>query len=188
MIIATGHPEKGLGKHFSEHFEVLLCSRSSGYDFNKSEDIDRFCDLSLKYRVFINSSKLKNFRQVELLKRVYQTWSEKQHSGHIINIGSSSFLDLKATPRTYYLEKEALRKYSLMLARHSMSDSGRPGGKIRVTHLAPGWIRLPETEERAADQPQIDPKDFCQTLGWVIQSPESINMNEIVFEATPLNS
>ena len=180
MIIATGNPEKGFAKELKAIGNIDFCSRSNGYDFHNKEKVEEFCNKSLKYNVFINNSQIGDFKQALLLKEVYSYWKKNKHKGLIINIGSTAAYSLKGELRTYSVEKAALRKYSLMLARHA--ENGVSNG-IRVSFLAPGWIDIDHTQERAASSPKIPAKNLCSIVQWIIEAPENININEISLDA-----
>ncbi len=183
MILGTGNPEKGFAKVLAKHFKIDFCSRSNGFDLLTQEGRSRFGKKSLDYSVFINNSKLKDFKQVQLLQEVYETWVENDHDGLIVNIGSNSAYDIKGVSRTYEAEKNALRTYSLMLGRHNKSPQDKKRPRIRCSFVAVGWLDLEHVKDRGQGQQKMNPDQFCQVINWIIESPESFNINEISVDA-----
>lgn len=73
-IVITGHTQ-GVGKHIYDYYvsqghEVIGCSRTTGYDLEKFEDIIRVCELAEGCDLFINNTYAKT-AQEDLLDRLY---------------------------------------------------------------------------------------------------------------------
>ena len=108
----TGN-NRGLGLRLSNHFQASGCSRSTGLDITKEQDIQDIAVESLHYDVFINNAfdgppdePWGNFGQVNLLLAVFNKWKFHNKVGWIFNIGSAG------AHGTYTIPKAALHKAS----------------------------------------------------------------------------
>ncbi len=183
MIIATGNPKRGLSQAINSEFEVDFFSRETGFDFTDSKHREKFTQLSLNYKIFFNIAKLENFLQTILLKEVYACWEAHQHSGLILNIGSTCCYDLKGRSRLYEAEKASLQKYSYMLARKSLNNSSQMGCNIKVAHLSTGWIGTSDVKDKAGRHGKVTTKDYCDSIRFLIGLPPMLNCNELSLEA-----
>jgi len=167
MILATGSPEKRLGKYIYEHFNCKMVSRHNGYNLDKVDIRKQLVDESLDYDIFINNSKLNDFGQVLLLRDMHTAWKESNKVGHIISLGSTASYR-NHTSRWYNHEKKTLRDYSISLSQQ-YSESG-----IKVSIVYPGQLTLPNKEGDILKD-SIDPKDIVDIIQYVIDSPYNIN-------------
>ena len=167
MILATGSPEKRLGKYIHEHFNCKMVSRHNGYNLDNTDIRKKLVDESLNYNIFINNSKLNDFGQVLLLRDMHNAWRENNKTGHIISLGSTASYR-NHTTRWYNHEKKTLRDYSIALSQQ-YSATG-----IKVSIVYPGQLTLP-TKEGNILEDSISPKDIVGIIQYVIDSPYNIN-------------
>ncbi len=174
-ILITGSHDWGLAKALGEHLQhqdITFASRSKGFDLITEDGRGRLSIESLSYDVFINCSKLDNFNQILVLKRVWDKWKENNKKGHIINIGSTVDTGLKGGSRLYTTEKVALRNFSRKLTYDSMSGNG-----IQVTYLSLGYLNTPGVSFE--DKVKIKLDYVASIINWIINKPDYININEI---------
>ena len=120
-FLVTGGTQ-GVGAKICQEFNGVSLSRTNGYDITKCADRKRIALMSLDYDVFVNNAfdgpfhkEDSDFGQVKLLWEVAALWRDKNKSGHIINIGSST-ADVVVAPdperETYRIPKAALKAHS----------------------------------------------------------------------------
>lgn len=174
-ILITGSHDWGLagalGKYLQQH-EIEFASRSKGCDLITEMGRDILSDKSMFCDVFINCSKLDNFHQTLVLKRVWDRWRTNRKKGHIINIGSTVDTGLKGGSRLYTTEKVALRNFSRKLTYDSMSGNG-----IQVTYLSLGYLDIDGVSFK--DKVKIKLDYVVSVIEWIITKPDYININEI---------
>jgi hypothetical protein len=116
MLIA-GNKNYGLGEALYKLFpSAEFISRSSGYDLTSRQEQEWFAKQSLDHNQIIICSALYNFNQTVLLDLVYKSCAEKNHTPHIVCIGSTTDRLSDGKPWMYNAEKKALRDYCNTLA------------------------------------------------------------------------
>jgi NAD(P)-dependent dehydrogenase (short-subunit alcohol dehydrogenase family) len=175
-IIVTGNKGWGvaeaISKYLSSEYKVFCASRQSWHDLSTESGVQDFTAKSFEYDAFINCAKLKNFQQTLLLKAVWDSWKEREKTGHIINIGSTVDTGLKGGSRLYTTEKVALRNLSRKLTYDAMGGSG-----IRVSYISFGYLNTKNVSFK--DKVKVDLGDVVNVIKWVLESPSYININEI---------
>lgn len=179
-ILITGNKEYGLAQALAEKFpHADFYSRSnSDYDFNEFDKRNDFAKLSLDYDIFINNSALSSFRQTLLLQKVYSTWVEHEKKGQIISFGSTADTPVKGHQWLYPIEKKALRSLSRNLSLASLGGQSEPTG-IRITYLSMGYLQTPKVEIKHPHAKKIELQYITNTVEWILNQPEHININEI---------
>jgi len=89
-ILMTGHTSpigSVLFEYLKQKHTIVGISRSTGYDLNKLEDIQRVVEQSVNYEHFINLSHVGN-AQIQLLMSIHKKWSETNKTGKIITFGT----------------------------------------------------------------------------------------------------
>ena len=174
-ILVTGNKNRGVAKAIYENlgeYEVDCVSRKSWNDLMIPQERTVVANQSISYDVFINCSKLDDFCQTLLLKEVHDHWIHMSKSGHIINIGSTVDTGLKGGSRLYTVEKVALRNLSRKLTYDAIGGSG-----IKVTYISLGYL---DTEGVSfKDKVKIDLSHVTDTIEWILECPDYININEI---------
>ena len=92
-IAFTGNPNYGVAEAWNKtiyHHFTDFFSRNNGWDLDLPRKRREFAKHIVEYDVFINSSALYHFHQVNLLKDVFEHWDKIGKSGRIINIGSTA--------------------------------------------------------------------------------------------------
>ena len=179
-IIVSGSMEHGLAKEIykrlnGEH-EVHCFSYRNGLDLCVYEGRERFVALTTGYDVFINCAKLDNFCQTLLLREVWMHWRTSGKKGHIINIGSTVDTGLKGGSRLYTTEKVALKNFSRKLSYDASAGCG-----IKMTYISLGYL---DTEGVSfQDKVKIKLGDVTDTITWILDAPEYININEISMDS-----
>lgn len=167
MILATGNPEKRLGKYIHERFNCRMVSRHNGYNLDDAVIRKKLVEETLEYNIFINNSKLNDFGQVLLLRDVWDMWEAKNKTGHIISIGSTASYR-NHNPRWYNHEKKTLRDFSVALSQQYSQTS------IKVSIIYPGQIRLPNKDGVILED-SISPEEVVDVIQYVIDSQYNIN-------------
>jgi hypothetical protein len=88
-ILLTGHTStvgKILAKHYQSH-ELVLVSRSTGFDLTNESDLERVVELAKDVDCFINLANV-GISQSLLLQRVHSIWTQNNHNGKIISFGT----------------------------------------------------------------------------------------------------
>ena len=117
---------------------------------------------------------------------------EKQQSGHIINIISTSGIKIVPTQGVYAATKNAVR--TITEAFRQESD-----GTIRITGISPGFIKTDfavksvNTEERrtaaskAVEQMAISPEAIANAVIYAISQPKDVEVGDIVIRPSRQN-
>lgn len=108
-----------------------------------------------------------------------------RNSGYVINIGSTAGTVPYPGANVYGATKAFVKQFSLNLR------ADLAGTKIRVSNIEPGLcegtefsnVRFKGDDQRAADLYKganaIRPEDIANTVEWLIEQPEHININRI---------
>ena len=136
-------------------------------------------ELSLEYDVFISVSSLWKFHQTSLVQEVSKKWKEQKHKGYIIAVGSSADTPVKASTWLYPGEKKALRAYCRGV---SQMVSGDNYSGFKMTYLSPGWMRTPIEEKKHPDIPKLDLEYVANTVEWLINQPDTVNISELCLD------
>ena len=95
-------------------------------------------------------------------------------SGHIINIGSVSGLEVTKNSTVYSATKHAIRTISMGLEK----ELARTG--VRVTNISPGMVDTPLSGETDwGERKKLEPKDIAEAVVYALQQPSHVNVNEI---------
>lgn len=181
-IIVSGNKNYGLAKVLYEKFpKADFCSRSNGeFDFLNNQRIEDFAIKSLEYDVYISCSYIPNFGQINLLRKVYETWQEVAKKGRMIVFGSTADWGTKVW--YYPTEKRALRDFC---RRYGSAGSGggpnlHKGNGILITYIAPGMIDLPRQREKyGMEMAKVDPYYLAGIVKWIMEQPEDLNIYDI---------
>jgi NADP-dependent 3-hydroxy acid dehydrogenase YdfG len=112
----------------------------------------------------------------------------KQGFGHFVTIVSTAGLTISPTMAVYAGTKNAVRTISEGLRQE-------PGDKLRVTCISPGFVNTefadsmtnPEIRQKimaTRDQIAISPDAIARAIGFAIQEPPDVDVNEIVVRPT----
>ena len=112
---------------------------------------------------------------------------QQQHSGHIINIASTSAHRVDPTAAVYCATKFAVRAFSEGLRQESK--------ELRVTVISPGLTRTglfdgiqgAETREaslRMLEASSIPPSAIANAIAFAISQPAEVDVNEIIVRPT----
>lgn len=108
-ILVTGDPEYGLCKAITEGIsqaeEIAVLSEKDDV-FDTRTYLNKIYQECINYDVFINSAKLSNFMQPQILFDVWSLWHQFKKRGRIISIGSDVIF--KNHDSLYSLQKRAL--------------------------------------------------------------------------------
>jgi hypothetical protein len=107
-ILVTGDPNYGLCESILETFCDGNCTILSEKDdvFDQRSYLNKVLQECLSYDTFINSAKLSNFMQAQILFGVWSLWKQFKKKGRIISIGSDVIY--KNHESLYALQKRAL--------------------------------------------------------------------------------
>ncbi|MGT2928902.1 SDR family oxidoreductase [Streptococcus dentasini] len=119
-----------------------------------------------------------------LTRQVLPQMVERQ-SGYIINIGSTAGTVPYPGANIYGASKAFVKQFSLNLR------ADLAGTKVRVSNIEPGLcegtefsnVRFKGDNQRAADLYKganaIRPEDIANTVSWLVEQPEHVNVNRI---------
>ena len=179
-LLMAGNENYGLAKSIKQLFpNAVGLSRSSGYNFNKSDVRYTVAEMSLNFDIFLLVSALGDFNQTQLLKEIVLKWQEKNHKGYIIAIGSSADTPVKGTSWIYPVEKKALRAYCRQLSQIVASETPP---KWKITYLSPGNLNTTKQEEKLPGVPKLDCDYVAKIIGWLISQPSNINISELCLD------
>jgi len=178
-IIISGNPTYGVSEALNKVITADFFSRShNNFDLCLEDVQNKFSCLSLNYNIYISCSSLGNFNQAKIIDKVYNTWIESSHTGHIIIIGSS--IDIHSDlSRPYAKEKMALRNFS---RKHATSLFKKNNG-IRITYLAPGTLDTESMRKQKPEMAKINLDYLASTIKWLIDQPLNINICELTLDA-----
>ncbi len=179
--MVVGNKNYGLAKAISKAFpQADFFSRTtSDTDLNRRDVRDEIAQLSLEYDVYISCSCLSQFRQTILLEQVFQKWRESKKQGQIICIGSSADRPVKGHGWLYPIEKKALKAYCQNLSLTCLGGHGQEPSGLRITYISPGYLDTPKANDKHPEVKKIDLSYLAETIQWVLEQPEGININEI---------
>ena len=181
-ILIAGNQEYGLsGALYKKWPDATFISRSTGLkmDLCLLKNQRHIAELSLEYDVFISVSSLWKFHQTSLVQEVSKKWKEQKHKGYIIAVGSSADTPVKASTWLYPGEKKALRAYCRGV---SQMVSGDNYCGFKMTYLSPGWMRTPIEEKKHPDIPKLDLEYVANTVEWLINQPDTVNISELCLD------
>ena len=140
----------------------------------KIEDWDRMIDVNIKGVLYGIAAVLPHMKQ--------------QRSGHIINVASVAGLKVRPGGAVYAATKHAVRALS-----EGLRLEVKPYN-IRTTVISPGAVstELPNTitdpeileNVRNVYELAITPESFAQAVGFAMNQPDDVDVNEIVFRPT----
>lgn len=172
-MIISGNNKHGLSASIGKLYpNLIFCSRSTGFDFSKKEDQERFAELCLQHNVIINCAALWRFEQVNLLECVYKKCVKNNHKPHIICIGSTTDRVKNGKPWLYNAEKKALRDYSNTLGLGGVWDKFP-----KVSYISFGT--LSNNQEKHPNRRCLNIDEAAQYIKWLIEQPRYVNINEI---------
>ena len=189
-MIVSGNPNYGLGEALARKWpEARFYSRShNDSDFSKHDTILEFAKQSLNYEVYLSCSCLSRFRQTLLLEAVVQEWMKAGKKGLIVAIGSTADTPVKGTPWMYPIEKKALKAYCRNLSMAALGGHGSKPSGIRISYISPGYLDTPGANKSHPGVLKIDCDTIANTVEWVINQPEHINVSEIALDPVQVNN
>lgn len=171
-ILCTGNPaDPTVASAVKELFPTAdFASRRTGYDlrFWDPGSEAHFRQQIRNYTVFINSSFICNYGQLQLLEAAHEEWSQAGITGHIVNIGSSAeWLGTDSKYGGYTVQKRALQDRSLQL-------NGK--NRIKTTHIIVGGIN----DGQPGHESWLDLKYVADAISWAISHPCQIPLLAIL--------
>lgn len=185
-IAFTGNPKYGVAKAWNklvkgtfdvnnkQTYETDFFSRETGWDLDVASKRRQFAEHIKNYDVFINSSALYHFHQVNLLKDVYEYWNSIEKYGRIINIGSTADRNNKATSWVYPTEKKALREYSMSLSQRSIWENH----PIKVSYVSFGSLQTKNVHEKHPTRTLMSLDVVCNVLKQIINQDTECLISE----------
>jgi hypothetical protein len=172
MIIA-GNKNYGLANSLHKLYpSAEFISRSSGHDLTLRQEQEWFAEQSLNHSEIIICSALHKFNQTVLLDLVYKACSEKNHSPHIVCIGSTTDRVSNGKPWLYNAEKKALRDYCNTLALGGVWQD-----RAKITYASFGTMS--NNQLKHPDRKCLDIDKAAEYIKWILDQPKHIAINEI---------
>ena len=176
-IAFTGNPTYGVAEAWNKtiyHHFTDFFSRNNGWDLDLPRKRREFAKHIVEYDVFINSSALYHFHQVNLLKDVFEHWDNIGKSGRIINIGSTADRNNKATSWVYPTEKKALKEFSLSLSQRGIWENH----PIKVSYISFGSLQTKAVNEKHPDRTLMSLETVCNVIESVLKQDEDSLISE----------
>ena len=60
--------------------------------------------------------------------------------------------------------------------------SGDNYSGFKMTYLSPGWMRTPIEEKKHPDIPKLDLEYVANTVEWLINQPDTVNISELCLD------
>jgi hypothetical protein len=182
-LIITGHTSsigKLLFDYYQTKYDVIGISRSTGYDLNDSDDLNRIIKLSLEAKHFINLANVGK-SQTELLYYIHKLGSEVGRTGRIINFGTLatevSFDLLKKIP----VDMEMLAHKLSLEKLHKELSVRTPFGKQPESVLI-RFANYGKKLEHRANEPFTSPDQMTKIIDFILESDtyiSSIDFREV---------
>lgn len=209
-LILTGRRKDRLDdikKDIEEKFKVRVITLN--FDIRKKEECHKHLDnLSAEWQevdVLINNAGLAqglatidagleedwdtmidtNIKGLLYVTKIVSNWMIKRKKGHIVNIGSIAGKEVYPNGNVYCATKHAVDALNKAMRIELLPHN------IKVTAIHPGMVetefslvRFKGNAERAKQtytglQP-LTAEDIAETIAWVIQRPDHVNINELV--------
>lgn len=176
-VLTTGNPMYGLAKGIDQTFRSSFASRSTGYNLESDEGMDKFVHAALNYDVVIincYTEKMNNYSQARLLHKIYIEAVENSKKLHIICIGSISDHINKDQPWLKYLsygaEKLALQRLCETINHNRETISPT----IKCTYLSLGHMHTPLVDRYHPEEIKLNTEYVASVIKWIIDCPECI--------------
>jgi len=178
-IAYTGNPNYGLAEAWgktvsSSVYYTDYFSRRNHWNFDEPEIRYKFARESLLYDIVINNSALHNFQQTLLLKDIWDIWNKEQHSGRIINIGSTADRSNSGTDWIYPTEKKALREFSLGLSMMSVWQDH----PTKVSYISFGSLMTSKVHKKHPDRTLMDLRQAVSVIKQVVDQDKDNVLSE----------
>lgn len=181
-VLITGNRNYGLCKAICDLFDTVdsidysTASRSTGWYLDKQSEQDRLAEYFVDdgFNIFINNAAIWKYQQTLMLETMYQYMIDKNKSGYIISMGSTADTGVKGRTWRYPTEKKALKAYNRDLTYMTIG-----GSNIKTTLLSPGSLTTPSVIKKHPDRKLIDIEYIAETILWLINQPDYVNINEI---------
>jgi hypothetical protein len=179
-ILVAGNKNYGLSNSVNKIYsDATFLSRTTGYDLTDSDIQQQVALMSLEYQVFLSISCLHSFSQIELIKKVIDTWIENNHEGYLIAVGSSADTPVNGNSRIYPVEKRAVRSYLRQISQICSSESP---ANFKVTYLSPGNLHTPSMDRKLPTTLKLDCDYVAGIIDWLINQPANINISEFCLD------
>lgn len=172
MLIAGNKSYNLSNEIYKLYPTASFCSRSSGYNFLKKDDKERFAQESLDHDHILIISALADFHQIVLYDTVYKCCVKNKHRPHIITVGSTIDRSGTGNGRIYSTEKKALLEHTRNLNLQSYGNQGP-----KTTHISLGM--LSNLQHKFPDRKTLPVSEAAQYIKWLIDQPKHVNINEI---------
>jgi hypothetical protein len=173
-ILCSGNPNHNtVASAIQKRFpKADFASRATGYDlrFWDPGSETHFRNNIQKYNVFINSSFICGGGQLQLLEATVEEWSDKNISGHVINIGSvSEWIGITVSDdiyAKYSIQKRALRDRSLQLNNKK---------NIKTTHIIAGGLN----DGKPGHEKWLELYQLADVIDWILHHPCQIPLLQL---------
>lgn len=175
-ILISGNPAYGLaeaiGSVLNDHELTFVSRTTHQLDLTKSENQNKFAEMSIDYDCVIINSALWKFNQTLLLEAVYKKLKAEGRQTLIICVGSTTDRVMKATDWLYNAEKKALRDYC-----NSLGMTGVWAKNPRVTLISFGT--LSNVQAKHPDRKTMPTKKAAEYIKWILEQPSGVHVNEL---------
>jgi|TARA_B100002003_G_scaffold249985_1_gene287786 hypothetical protein len=172
MIIA-GNKNYGVAEALAKIYpDAKYCSRTSGYNFEKRDDVETFVKESCSHNEIILVSALWKFQQTLLLEKVFKENNNAKLTPLIIVLGSTADRYHKASAWLYSTEKKALREYA-----DSLGKCGIHSKSPKVSLIS--FCTLSNKQDKHDGRVCMDIDRAVGYIKWIVDQPRDLCINEI---------
>ena len=175
---------RGIGRDIVNHFKGDSLSRANGYNITEPDSRKKITHISLNYDVIVNHAYCGDFNQTLMLRDLCSLWIEKSKKGYIINTGSISSYRFDSKKNEDWWFMSAVKTgQDIYINYLSQGSAWRDNIKFRITNIRPGMLDTEKSRQKKHFKTGIKGKDYCQLIEYLLSTPETLVISEVVLEA-----
>ncbi|MEM7646960.1 MAG: hypothetical protein AAF203_08630 [Pseudomonadota bacterium] len=161
-VLITGGTS-GFGQELVTFFSPnsLGLGRGNGWYFQDPLCQEKVAQESLEFDVFVNFAFIDPQTQLNLLKSVFNLWTDKKKDGLIVNFGTINTYYKRTSLNEYSIGKSAIDEACYQMAKMGLSGQT----SVRTTNLRPGYLEM----KKNCQKPHFKNGYSAQQVGEMIQ-------------------
>lgn len=176
-VFTTGNPKYGLASAISSVLVSDFASRSTGFNLDNDEGMDKFCLKALDYDVVIincYTEKMNNYSQARLLHKLYELLIQHNKKQHVICIGSISDHIQKEQEWIKYISYGAEKVALKVLCQQINHNRENVTPLIKCTYVSLGHMHTPYVDRLHPEETKLTTDYVARVIKWIIDAPEAI--------------